>query len=291
MNVRAARALARQRLATYVMPADACDRAAGVDAAAAADRVGDADRIVALALAWPPARVLAFGEVALSHAQQTRLDSLLARRADGEPFAYLTGERDFHALTLTVSPAVLVPRPETELLIDIALAALPSTPLTLADCGTGSGAIALSLARQRPRWDIVAIDDCAAALAIAAANAARHALTVRLLHGDWTRSLAAAQLDAIVSNPPYVADGDPHLRPLRHEPRHALVAGADGLSAIRCLLADAPRALRRGGFIVLEHGCEQGAAVRDLLAERGFARIDTWPDLAGHERATSAWLP
>jgi release factor glutamine methyltransferase len=276
--------------AAAVRPAMAVDGAiADVVAGMVADMVADADRLVALSLAWPPARVLAWGEVEVPPEAAARLDALLARRGRGEPFAYLCGTRAFHSLTLAVTPAVLVPRPETELLVEGALAALPATPLTVADCGTGSGAVALALAAARPGWRAIAIDDCAAALAVAAANAASHRLDVQCLCADWTRALPDAHLDALVANPPYLAADDPHLPTLVHEPAHALVAGADGLDAIRALLADAPRALRAGGYVALEHGAGQGAAVRELLAARGFDRITTHRDLAGHERVTSAW--
>jgi len=217
-----------------------------------------------------------------------RYAALIERRQQGEPVAYLTGRREFWSLELHVSPAVLIPRPDTELLVEWALERLRgvSAPL-LADLGTGSGAIALALASERPDARVVAVDLSADALAQAAHNARLLGLErVDFRLGDWLVPLAGERFDLIVSNPPYVAEQDPHLRDLRFEPRRALTAGADGLSDLRRIAADALGYLKPGGALLLEHGAEQGAAVRALLHQQGYGAIETRRDLAGLERAT-----
>ena len=213
--------------------------------------------------------------------------TLIARRAAGEPIAYLTGQRGFWSLDLHVAPGVLIPRPETEQLVELALARLPTDrPSRLADLGTGSGAIALAVASERPLCRVVATDRSEAALAIARRNAAQLGLErVDFYQGHWCEPLNG-HFDLIVSNPPYIRTDDPHLDQgdLRHEPRDALASGADGLDAIRTLLACTPRHLLPGGWLLLEHGYDQGPALRRLLEQHGFAEITTWRDLAGHER-------
>jgi release factor glutamine methyltransferase len=229
--------------------------------------------------------------VAVPAAVVDRCRDLLRRRAAGEPVAYLTGRRDFWTLELEVTPAVLIPRPETERLVEEVLALFPAAPpIRLADLGTGSGALALALAAERPAWQIVATDASPEALAVARRNAERLRLgNVELRCGSWAEALGAHErFAAIVSNPPYVAEGDPHLAAgdLPFEPRSALVAGADGLAAIRVLIPAAVAHLRAGGWLLLEHGAGQGAAVRALLEEGGLAAVRTLRDLAGHERAS-----
>jgi len=217
-----------------------------------------------------------------------RYAALIERRQQGEPVAYLTGRREFWSLELQVSPAVLIPRPDTELLVEWALERLRgvSAPL-LADLGTGSGAIALALASERPDARVVAVDLSADALAQAAHNARLLGLDrVDFRLGDWLLPLAGERFDLIVSNPPYVADQDPHLRDLRFEPRRALTAGADGLADLRRIAAAAPGHLKPGAVLLLEHGAEQGAAVRALLHEQGYGAVETRRDLNGLERAT-----
>ncbi len=217
---------------------------------------------------------------------------LLERRAAGQPVAYLTGEREFWSLALEVSPDTLIPRPDTETLVEQALAALPvDDPLQVADLGTGSGAIALALAHERPRWRVLAVDRQAACARIARRNAARLGLgNVTVLVADWCRPFASASLDAIVANPPYVASGDPHLEQgdVRFEPGSALVAGDDGLEAIRALGAQAGSVLRAGGWLGLEHAPEQTEEIKKLLKKNGFSEIHTALDLAGRERCTLA---
>ena len=220
---------------------------------------------------------------------------LLARRRQGEPAAYLTGRREFWSLELRVTPATLIPRPETELLVERALARIPDdAPLRAADLGTGSGAVALALARERPALRVIATDSSADALAVAGANAARLGIgNVEFRQGDWFAPLAAERFAVIVSNPPYVRSDDPQLREgeLRFEPRTALDGGPDGLDAIRRLVRDVPSHLPPGGWLLLEHGFDQGEPVRALLHQHSYDRVHTWRDLAGHERVTEASLP
>lgn len=224
-----------------------------------------------------------------------RFQALLARRAAGEPVAYLTGRRGFWSLDLDVGPGVLVPRPETELLVEFALRHLArDSPARVLDLGTGSGAIALAVASERPAAQVEAVDASQHALAIASANARRLGLPrVAFHHGDWYAPLGGRRFDLVLANPPYIADADPHLREgdLRFEPRGALASGADGLDAIRRIAAGAPTHLAAGGRIAIEHGFAQGAAVRDLLAGAGLREVESTRDLAGHERITHARSP
>jgi release factor glutamine methyltransferase len=221
-----------------------------------------------------------------------RLEQLLRRRAAGEPIAYVTGKREFWSLELRVTPEVLIPRPETELLVERALARLASDAhATVADLGTGSGAVALAIAKERPHCRVVATDRSEAALAVARDNAARFGIkNVEFRIGAWFAPLADAAFDLIVSNPPYLRADDPHLTTgdVRFEPRAALVAGPDGLAALRIIVRDAGRHLRPRGGLLLEHGWDQGAAVRVLLQAAGYRDIATHRDLSGQERLTEA---
>jgi release factor glutamine methyltransferase len=234
----------------------------------------------------------------ITHAQELllpenekRLHALLARRAHGEPVAYLTGKREFWSLDLCVTPDVLIPRPETELLVEQALAHIPDdAEWTVADLGTGSGAIALAIATERPHCHLIATDNAAAALAVARANATRLGIArVEFRQGEWLKPLAGMRFDVIVSNPPYVRANDPHLTQgdVRFEPESALIAGADGLDAIRRITADAVSGLRPGGWLLFEHGYDQAQAVRTLLETHGYDRIASCRDTAGHERVTA----
>lgn len=220
----------------------------------------------------------------------TRFRTLWARRLAGEPVAYLTGRRGFWTLDLAVTPDVLIPRPETELLVETALARIPEDAAwDLADLGTGSGALALALARERPGCRVVATDRSAAALAVAEANARANGIgNVSFRAGRWWAPLGAMRFHLAVSNPPYVAAGDPHLAEgdLRFEPPEALVSGDDGLDDLRLIIAGAPDHLHPGGVLLLEHGYDQGGAVRALLREAGFSDVRTWRDLGGQERAS-----
>jgi release factor glutamine methyltransferase len=223
--------------------------------------------------------------------QAHQFDELLERRAAGEPFAYIVGHRDFWTLTLAVNPSVLVPRPETELLVERALALGPKGPAAVADLGTGSGAIALALASERPQWTITAVDISAGALSTARSNAASLGLGhVEFLEGPWFAPLRNRKFHVVASNPPYVSEGDDALKnaTLQHEPQIALASGPDGLSAIRSIVLAAPDYLERHGWLLLEHGSDQAAAVAHELVGRGFGHVRSHRDLAGHWRLTEA---
>jgi release factor glutamine methyltransferase len=225
--------------------------------------------------------------------QQARaVERLYARRQGGEPVAYITGEREFYSLDFAVGPAVLIPRPETELLVDLALQTLDGRGGRVLDLGTGSGAVAVAIAHGAPDAEVWAVDVSEKALDAARANAARHHANVRFVRSDWFSRIGAERFDVIVGNPPYVAVDDPHLREgdLRYEPRDALVSGPDGLDAIRAIAAQASRHLESGGRIFLEHGWDQAERCRDLLAACGFHDVQSWSDLAGIPRVTGGAL-
>jgi release factor glutamine methyltransferase len=226
--------------------------------------------------------------------QAHQFGELLDRRGVGEPIAYIVGYRDFWTLTLAVNPSVLVPRPETELLVDRALALGPEGPANVADLGTGSGAIALALASERPQWKVTAVDLSAGALSTARANAASLGLIrVEFVEGPWFAPLKDRRFHVVASNPPYVSEGDEALKDaaLQHEPHMALASGPDGLAAIREIVRAAPDYLERDGWLILEHGSDQAAAVAHELVGRGFGHVRSHRDLAGHERITEAqWI-
>lgn len=230
---------------------------------------------------------IAHDDEALPAGEAGRFEALAARRRAGEPLAYLLGVREFHGREFRVAPAVLIPRPETELLCEAALARAPRAARIL-DLGTGSGVIAITLALECPGADVTATDVSPDALAIAEANAGRLGAAVRFLQGPWYAPLGEARFDLVVSNPPYIAAGDPHLGEgdLRYEPRQALTDEADGLSALRSIVAGAPVHLEPGGRLCLEHGYDQAAAVRALLAQAGFVEVESLRDLAGIERVS-----
>ena len=214
---------------------------------------------------------------------------LVQRRLHNEPIAYLTGSQDFHGLKLVVDPRVLVPRPDTETLVDWALS-LNIEQATVLDLGTGSGAIALALKHARPSWNLSAVDASADALLVAGANAQTLSLQVNFVHGNWFSGLQGT-FDLIVSNPPYIAEDDPHLPALRSEPRQALVSGVDGLDDIRYIIEQAPHHLNRGAWLLLEHGFDQASAVQDLLIQAGFTQVHSRVDLAGIERCSGGQWP
>ena len=255
--------------------------------AAAIDRV-DAEWLLAHSLQTPRSWLFAHSGDAVPAEAAVRFAALLARRQAGEPVAYLTGSQGFWTLDLAVSPATLVPRPETELLVERALARIPVNSAShVADLGTGSGAIALAIAKERPHTVVIATDASAAALEVARGNAARNGITnVEFREGDWLAPLAGETFDLIASNPPYIAEGDPHLDrgDLRFEPPTALSSGEDGLDAIRSIVRDAPARLAPGGWLLLEHGWDQGALVRALLEAAGFIDVETAHDLEGRDR-------
>ena len=252
----------------------------------------DAQLLVALAAGRDRPWVLAHGEADVDPA---RIDALFARRAAGEPLAYLTGRREFHGLTLQVTPAVLVPRPDTETLVDWALELLAGpTGRRVIDLGTGSGAIALALKHAVPSAQVHALDASAAALEVARANAARLALPVTFHQGAWWQAVPGLVFDLALANPPYVAPADPHLAALRYEPAMALVPqgdAGDGLADIERIVAGAPAHLVAGAWLLIEHGASQAAAVRSRLESQGFRGATTRPDLAGRPRVTGAAWP
>ena len=254
----------------------------------------DAELLLAHVLAISRTKILLDPMRMVSAVDAGHFLQLLARRANGEPLAYLTGLREFWSLTLAVTADVLVPRPETELVVERALALCRLSRARALDLGTGSGAIALALATDRPDWRITAIDRSAWALEVARHNAVRLGLQrVDWRLGSWFDSVADEHFDLIVSNPPYVRDADPALTSdgVRHEPMIALRAGHDGLAALRDICAQAPPHLSAGGVIVLEHGCDQDEPVRKLLVDSGFIHVRSHPDLAGLPRVTEAVWP
>jgi len=254
----------------------------------------DAEILLAYVLQKPRSYLYAWPDNCLNVAQLAGFERLLARRQAGEPIAYLVGQQSFWSLELQVSPATLIPRPETELLVEQVLHLMPAEqPITVLDLGTGSGAIALSIAKERPNWQVVATDISATALAIAGRNAQQAAITnVTLQVSDWFSELDNTAFDVIVSNPPYIAENDAHLQQgdVQFEPRQALVAGGDGLDAIRVIVNNVQSHLRKAGWLLLEHGYTQADAVQWLLKAQGFQQVNTINDLAGLARVSGGQL-
>ncbi|MFK8042449.1 peptide chain release factor N(5)-glutamine methyltransferase [Congregibacter sp.] len=254
----------------------------------------EAQLLLCAALDKPRSYLIAWPEADVPAAAEQRYRDWLQRRIQGVPIAYLLGSRDFWSLSLQVNEATLIPRADTELLIETALSLDLSGDSAALDLGTGSGAIALALAKERPFWRITAVEQSAEALDVARANGERLGLQrIEWLQGDWFSELSGRRFSLIVSNPPYIADEDSHLSrgDLRFEPRSALASGVDGLDDIREIIDSAPMHLESGGHLFLEHGFAQGAAVRELLSAAGFSNVGSSRDLAGHERVTGgAWL-
>jgi release factor glutamine methyltransferase len=249
-------------------------RGAGIDAR-------EARLLLAAATGFNEATVQAFQERTLTVEAKEKFEDFLIRRRDGEPVAYILGRKEFYSLDLEVTPAVLIPRPETELLVDLAVGRKPASVL---DLGTGSGAIALAIKKYLPGARVVATDSSAAALEVAKRNAARFHLDVEFRQGSWYEPVAGECFEAIVANPPYVKVGDPHLAHLPYEPMLAITSGADGLDAMRVVVRDARKHLLPGGWLLVEHGMEQQEAVRALLEAAGLETTSGWPDLAGIPR-------
>ena len=250
----------------------------------------EAELLLAHVLNVSRAWLYAWPEHAPDAAQREAFEQHVVARERGEPVAYLIGHREFWSLDLEVTPAVLIPRPETELLVEVALEHLPrDRPMRVADLGTGSGAIALALARERPLAHVLATDASDVALDVARRNAGRLAVdNVTFAQGDWCAALTGGRFELIASNPPYIASDDAHLDTgdLRREPRMALVSGRDGLDAIRRIVADASAHLATGGWLLLEHGWDQAARIRALFESHEYVDVSSIRDTAGHERVT-----
>ena len=249
----------------------------------------DARILLRHVLQCPPARLAAHPEARLDPPDWVEFRTLVERRAAGEPVAYLTGEREFYGRPFLVTPAVLIPRADTELLVELALAQFGDKPRSrVLDLGTGSGALAVTLAHELPDAEVTGVDRSREALWVAMANAARLGASVSFVLGDWFSGLGEDRYHLIVANPPYVAAGDPHLDEgdVRFEPATALASGPQGLDDLACIAAAAPRHLEPGGWLFMEHGYDQAMAVRGLLTDAGLCAIATWRDLAGIERVS-----
>lgn len=252
----------------------------------------DAEVLAMHALGFSRSELIVRGAEQSCETSRGRFQDFVARRAAGEPVAHITGTREFWSLPLKVTPATLIPRPETELLVERALERIPrDATWRIADLGTGSGAVALAIARERPGCHIVATDISAPALDVARHNAEQHAIgNVAFRRGRWLEALCGERFNLIVSNPPYVCENDPHLQQgdVRFEPRTALAGGPDGLESIRAISAEARTHLHAGGWLMLEHGHDQGERVASQLRWHGYHEVTTHPDLAGHARVTVA---
>jgi len=254
----------------------------------------DAELLLAQALGKSRGYLHTWPERELEASQLECYQAALARRRSGEPMAYILGRQGFWSLDLNVASHTLIPRPDTELLVETTLALLPATPLHVLDLGTGTGAIALALACERPAWQVTGVDRVAEAVALAQGNGIRLQLAnARFAESCWFSALAGQRFQLIVSNPPYIAAADPHLSQgdVRFEPSSALVAGIDGLDDIRLIIEQAPEHLLAGGWLLLEHGFDQAEAVRELLVQRGFATVESRRDLGGHQRISLGQWP
>lgn len=285
MNVKTVHTHAQRPGSTFPLGSLVADAARALAAVSATPRL-DAELLLAHAAGVSRSSIIAFSEREPSHEIEVRFRALFARRLDGEPLAYIRGHKDFHAITLSVTPEVLIPRPETECVVDATLDLIAErSKCTVLDLGTGSGAIALAIKQARPDALVTAVDASAGAIAVASANATALGLDVHCLESDWLEGLGRQRFDLVVCNPPYVRSGDPVLDgALRHEPRQALDGGSDGLDAIRAVLNEAPAHLATGGTLLIEHGHDQQAEVEALVRERGYRTVAARRDLSGSPR-------
>ncbi|KES20520.1 MULTISPECIES: peptide chain release factor N(5)-glutamine methyltransferase [unclassified Pseudomonas] len=254
----------------------------------------DAELLLAAALGKPRSFLRTWPERVVDREVRERFEGWLVRRRAGEPVAYILGRQGFWSLDLEVAPHTLIPRPDTELLVETALQLLPASPARVLDLGTGTGAIALALACERLSWQVSGVDRIPEAVALAERNRERLRLAnVGFRQSHWFSALEGERFALIVGNPPYIPGSDPHLQQgdVRFEPKSALVAGHDGLDDIRLIVAQAPRFLEPGGWLLLEHGYDQASAVRDLLLGNGFSEVESRRDLGGHERISLGRLP
>ena len=267
---------------------------AGVDLTAFPESRLEAEILMCHVLGVSRAWLYANSDLTIQDEKKQRFAQWVKQRANGEPVAYITGTREFWSLPLHVTPDVLIPRPETELLVETALTLIPeSIPLRIVDLGTGSGAVALSIASERPQCEVLATDISEAALAVARENSKRLELThITFHHGSWL-SAVTGSFHAVVSNPPYINRSDPHLEQgdCRFEPEVALTPGQDGLISIRVIATDAFSLLEKGGFLAVEHGYDQGPDCREFFRSLGYQDVRTAKDLAGLERVTSGLKP
>ncbi|WP_116473708.1 peptide chain release factor N(5)-glutamine methyltransferase [Zobellella maritima] len=253
----------------------------------------DTELLLCRVLGKPRSFLLTWPEFEPDEAQMAALEALVQRRLQGEPMAHILGEKEFWSLSLEVSADTLIPRPDTETLVEAALARLPDRPATLVDLGTGTGAIALALKSERPQDRILAVEFNPEAAALARRNSARLGLPIEVRQGSWFAPLTGCRFDMIVSNPPYIDAADPHLNAgdVRFEPASALVAGQQGMADLVTLITQAPDFLRPGGWLLLEHGWTQGAAVRQRLIGQGYQQVGSLRDLGGQERVTLGLWP